>query len=118
MDPIPMRLHCGDCGNLHIDEGDFATKPHHTHACQHCGNVWRPAIVATVGVRFLPGFRNEPVTERVQGMIKDIRTMTEEVKTLLYPKDQYCDFKFSSGKPCVSPTCHMDGKHYTEGVVP
>jgi hypothetical protein len=51
-----MRLACESCGQLHIDEGEFATKPHHTHACQMCGLVWRPALVATVGVRFLPGF--------------------------------------------------------------
>jgi predicted RNA-binding Zn-ribbon protein involved in translation (DUF1610 family) len=56
--PIAMRLTCPDCGTLHIDEGEFATKPHHTHACQHCGMVWRPAIEATVGVKFLPGFKN------------------------------------------------------------
>lgn len=31
---------------------------HHTHACQHCGMVWRPAVVPTVGVYFLPGFKN------------------------------------------------------------
>ena len=55
---IPMRLHCPGCHELHIDEGEFATRPHHTHACQHCGNVWRPALVATVGVRFLPGFKD------------------------------------------------------------
>jgi dCMP deaminase len=29
-----------------------------------------------------------------------------------------CDFNFTTGKPCVSPTCHVDGKHYTEGVIP
>jgi hypothetical protein len=57
--PIPMRIPCPRCGTLHIDEGEFATKPHHTHACQSCGEVWRPAVVATVGVRFLPGFKNE-----------------------------------------------------------
>jgi hypothetical protein len=56
--PIPMRLTCPACNALHIDEGEFATKPHHTHACQSCGNVWRPAIVHTVGVRFLPGFKS------------------------------------------------------------
>jgi len=55
-----MRLTCPSCGELHIDEGDFATKEHHTHACQGCGMVWRPAVVPTVGVRFLPGFKNEP----------------------------------------------------------
>lgn len=57
--PIPMRLCCESCGKLHIDEGEFATKPHHTHACQACGLTWRPAVVCTVGVRFLPGFKNE-----------------------------------------------------------
>ncbi len=56
--PIPMILQCPGCGARHIDEGSFATKVHHTHACQTCGFVWRPAIVATTGVAFLPGFRN------------------------------------------------------------
>jgi transcription elongation factor Elf1 len=56
--PVPMRLVCERCGELHIDVGEFATKPHHTHSCQHCGLTWRPAIIHTVGVRFLPGFRN------------------------------------------------------------
>ncbi len=57
--PIPMRIPCPDCGTLHIDEGEHATKPHHTHACQSCGLTWRPAVVHTVGVRFLPGFKTE-----------------------------------------------------------
>jgi len=57
--PIPMRIHCPGCGELHIDEGEFATRAHHTHACQICGLTWRPAVVPTVGVRFLPGFRND-----------------------------------------------------------
>lgn len=58
-EPIPMRLTCPECGALHVDVGEFATKLHHTHACQRCGMVWRPAIVFTVGVEFLPGFRND-----------------------------------------------------------
>ncbi len=58
--PIPMRLTCPSCGELHIDEGEWATKPHSSHACQLCGMVWRPAVQDTVGVKFLPGFRNEP----------------------------------------------------------
>jgi hypothetical protein len=57
--PIPMRLPCESCGKLHIDVGEFATRHHHTHSCQHCGLTWRPAVVHTVGVRFLPGFKNE-----------------------------------------------------------
>ena len=56
--PIPMRLPCPTCHELHFDEGEFATTPHHTHACQSCGAEWRPAVEPTVGVRFLPGFKN------------------------------------------------------------
>lgn len=56
--PVPMLLHCPWCGHRHIDEGEFATKAHHTHACQNCGMCWRPCIVPTVGVQFLPGFKN------------------------------------------------------------
>lgn len=74
--PVPMRLHCPGvvtknlgtedepnyvqavCGVLHVDQGEFEIKPHHTHACQACGHVWRPAVVPTVGVRFLPGFKD------------------------------------------------------------
>ena len=57
-EPVPMIMHCPMCGERHLDVGDFANKPHHTHACQECGFVWRPAIVPTVGVAFLPGFKN------------------------------------------------------------
>ena len=56
--PIPLYLTCPKCGTQHVDRGEFATKPHHTHSCQGCGLTWRPAIVATVGVQFLPGFKD------------------------------------------------------------
>ena len=55
---IPMILHCPQCCERHIDEGAFARKMHHTHACQGCGFVWRPAKVNTHGVQFLPGYKN------------------------------------------------------------
>lgn len=54
----PMLLWCPECGRRHLDEGEWSTKLHHTHACQHCGHCWRPAVVNTCGVRFLPGFKN------------------------------------------------------------
>lgn len=57
--PIPMLLWCPQCKARHIDVDEFEEKPHHTHACQACGMVWRPAIEFTVGVQFLPGFKNE-----------------------------------------------------------
>lgn len=60
---IPMILTCPSCGERHIDEGAFAEVPHHTHACQHCGMVWRPAKVNTHGVRFLPGYVNAEKTQ-------------------------------------------------------
>lgn len=56
---IPMILTCPTCCARHIDEGDFAEVAHHTHACQSCGIVWRPAKVNTHGVRFLPGYSNK-----------------------------------------------------------
>lgn len=59
--PIPILLWCPECGGRHVDVGEFAFKPHHTHSCQHCGMTWRPAVVDTCGVQFLPGFKNEPV---------------------------------------------------------
>lgn len=55
---IPLILFC-PAGHRHIDEADFSEKPHHTHACQECGIVWRPALVNTHGVQFLPGYRND-----------------------------------------------------------
>lgn len=54
---VPMILFCPN-GHRHIDEEAFAEVAHHTHACQQCGIVWRPAKVNTHGVRFLPGYRN------------------------------------------------------------
>jgi predicted RNA-binding Zn-ribbon protein involved in translation (DUF1610 family) len=57
-EPLACLLWCPECGKRHIDEGEFATKPHHTHACQACGMTWRPAIQPTTGVQFLPGFKN------------------------------------------------------------
>lgn len=54
-EPVPLILYCPACGERHVDEGEQATKPHRTHACQECGVLWAPAVVPTVGVRFLPG---------------------------------------------------------------
>ncbi len=58
--PIPMILFCPSCHARHLDEGEFATKAHVTHACQSCGFCWKPSTVDTVGVQFLPGCRNDP----------------------------------------------------------
>jgi hypothetical protein len=60
--PIPMLIWCPMCCARHIDRGEFATKPHHTHSCQACGLTWRPCVEATVGVQYLPGFKDEEPT--------------------------------------------------------
>lgn len=57
-EPVPVILHCPMCHNRHVDKDKYATRPHHTHACQECGHCWRPAILCTVGVQFLPGFKD------------------------------------------------------------
>lgn len=75
---IPMRLQCPVCGELHVDAGRFATQLHHTHACQHCGTVWRPAVVHTVGVRFLPGFKDEPATPPPQEPSNEVALSKEQ----------------------------------------
>lgn len=68
--PVPLLLWCPACHERHVDEGELATRPHRTHACQGCGFLWAPAVVPTVGVRFLPGCRGEvaaaPVVARTE----------------------------------------------------
>lgn len=56
---IPMILNCPACGERHVDSGRWEKIVHSIHACQHCGLVWRPAKVPTVGVQFLPGCKGE-----------------------------------------------------------
>jgi hypothetical protein len=66
LEPIPMLLWCPACGERHI-EGELVTKPHHTHACQHCGLTWRPAVEPTAGVQFLPGFKDASPASLLDG---------------------------------------------------
>lgn len=55
-EPVLLALSCPNCGLRHIDEGEWATRPHRTHRCvdgpfgKGCGNEWRPAHMYTVGV--------------------------------------------------------------------
>jgi len=64
--PIPMILNCPKCGLQHIDAPEWeddphdiehgqmrtwTNPPHRSHLCHGCGNIWRPADVATNGVK-------------------------------------------------------------------
>jgi len=80
-EPIPMYLTCPKCNERHIDEGEFRTRSHATHACQKCGLCWRPAVAPTVGVWFLPGFKNEPqafMTFKVEAAEPALRTYARD----------------------------------------
>lgn len=46
----PLVLHCPECDARHIDEGDWAARPHKTHLCAACGHEWRPFDHPTVGI--------------------------------------------------------------------
>lgn len=54
---IDMLLFCPTCQMQHIDQAEegWINPPHKSHLCrkQHggCGTIWRPADVATNGVR-------------------------------------------------------------------
>lgn len=58
MPPVPMLIWCPICRARHVDKGEYATKPHSSHTCQGCGHTWKPALVPTVGVQFLPGTKD------------------------------------------------------------
>lgn len=72
--PIPMILHCPNCGLQHIDAPDdprgqikcqknpqcaepcgewcgWTNPPHKSHKCAGCLHIWRPADVPTTGVK-------------------------------------------------------------------
>lgn len=49
-EPVPIATSCPTCGTQHIDEGEWATRPHKTHQCQKCGAQWRPHDFPTVGI--------------------------------------------------------------------
>lgn len=66
---IPMLLWCPECGARHIDENEYATKPHHTHACQGCGMVWRPRCCL---------HRRSPVSARIQECGKAMITIVDQ----------------------------------------
>lgn len=52
--PVPMTLFCPFCGVQHVDEGEWATRPHKTHQCQSCKKEWRLFEYPTVGVAPVP----------------------------------------------------------------
>lgn len=50
---IAVLAFCPECRMQHVDRGEWETRPHRSHLCEHCGHVWRLAMVPTVGVAAL-----------------------------------------------------------------
>lgn len=99
-EPIPMLLWCPQCGRRHVDAGVFATKPHHTHACQGCGMTWRPAIVPTVGVQFLPGFRDvSPEVAEVAQQVGEMEARVQRLGGLVEVLEKVAAPKSGTGTP-------------------
>lgn len=56
-EPLRVPLFCPNCGQQHIDVGEFATRVHRTHKCTGeagngpgCGHLWRPSAAPTFGI--------------------------------------------------------------------
>lgn len=51
-EPEPIVTHCPQCGELHVDQDEWATtRWHRTHQCLSCSAQWRPKDINTVGVK-------------------------------------------------------------------
>ena len=51
--PIKLLLICPVCGRQHVDYGVWAARIHTSHLCEHCGIIWKPCLMPTVGVMAL-----------------------------------------------------------------
>jgi hypothetical protein len=54
LNPIDILLPCPLCYAPHVDEDEWAHRPHRRHLCLQCGHEWQPANVPTRGVLHLP----------------------------------------------------------------
>ncbi len=52
MEPIPIKAVCPQCNERHVDRNE--TRLHHKHLCEHCGHIWSPHTLHTVGVDWDP----------------------------------------------------------------
>ena len=60
--PVDVVIYCPKCGKQHLDQGEFLTRVHRKHLCEHtpedspenpktgCGHLWVPFEYATRGV--------------------------------------------------------------------
>lgn len=70
--PVPMLLVCPRCHEPHVDEGEWATRPHRTHLCAACGATFRPALVPTIGVVALTNGQTEYFCKQVTDAWREV----------------------------------------------
>lgn len=109
--PIPMILYCPSCGMKHIDEPNEAkgwtNPPHRSHECQHCGVVWRPADVATVGVHTITTKGKVDTWDAQQ----QIAAMVEDVVNF-YEREFYVLSNFASFTFRTADSLFATSEHY------
>lgn len=56
---LELLIHCPRCLKQHVDEGEYATAPHKSHACQFCGLTFQASGPReSIGVQFFTGYKN------------------------------------------------------------
>ncbi len=78
--PVPQLLYCPCCSTLHVDEGEWATRPHTTHLCAACNHEWRPFECATVGVPEVPNMPHlNPISLRLTESEQSVARLRREL---------------------------------------
>lgn len=75
---------CPRCFQLHSDIDEWALKPHKTHLCQYCGNLFEGTYKAVSNPAFTPGFltpENMKVVYSVAPQKSDYQQMIEAIQT-------------------------------------
>lgn len=110
--PVGMEMECPFCSALHVDEGEWAIRPHKTHRCTSCKREWRPFPYPTFGVLedghsfsvpFVPPSVNHYKKPDGRGswfMTKEARAFIEAVTI------------FSNRRPVAGPFFHVDLRFY------
>lgn len=44
-----ITLWCPLCSAMHVDAGEWSSRPHRTHLCLDCGHTWTPSYFYTFG---------------------------------------------------------------------
>jgi hypothetical protein len=112
--PIEMILYCPFCGEQHIDEPKpdigWNDPPHRSHECQKCKRVWRPADVATRGVRDIATKGKADIPAPMESTSKPKQAWCpHDGGTINYgTANKYCNL-------CGKQMCSLCGHNATDG---